>query len=79
MYRCQKCGKVSGANKRANFVTTLKKKFKHPERPYGNFVKGDDGKWFMTPDRGGVGYQIVKEIRVCEKCKPTIPEAKIVS
>jgi hypothetical protein len=67
MFICEQCGAVSQRGEKS--VTVVIERVKHifPSRADANrFHRA--GKIEITPDFGGTGFQIAKEIRVHERC-----------
>lgn len=60
MFKCQRCGKTTAPYETENKVVVIK-------RPvtYSNMVKNKNGK---LEEKITYGYEIEKEISVCEKC-----------
>lgn len=70
MFRCQMCGKVSGAGTKSKkiVVATREREYKgnmdeFPQRRGGRFREPRKPR-----DRGGRGHEIVKELMVCASC-----------
>lgn len=70
MFRCQMCGKVSGAGTKSKkvVVATREREYKgnmdeFPQRRGGRFREPRKPR-----DRGGKGHEIVKELMVCGTC-----------
>lgn len=70
MFRCQMCGKVSGAGVKSKkvVVATREREYKgnldeFPQRRGGRFREPRKPR-----DRGGRGHEIVKELMVCTAC-----------
>lgn len=70
MFRCQMCGKVSGARVKAAKVIVASR----PKEYKGNIEEFTGRRFgrFRQPskprDRGGRGHEIVKELMVCGAC-----------
>lgn len=70
MFRCQMCGKVSGAGTKSTKVTVASREREYkgniedfPQRRFGRFREPRKPR-----DRGGKGHEIVKELMVCRTC-----------
>ncbi len=61
MYTCGDCGKTTAAKQKMLRRVTKTRNVEYPERAYKH--KRD-----MIDDPGGVGFETVTEIPVCEKC-----------
>lgn len=59
MFICQSCNKIIGPR-----VSPIIKVVETREKVYPNMPR-EDG----TVEYGGVGWEIVKEIKLCSKCK----------
>ena len=76
MFRCQMCGKVSGARVKAVKVITASR----PKEYKGNIEEFAGRRFgrFRQPskprDRGGRGHEIVKELMVCKECAESYRE-----
>lgn len=68
MYICQDCGKNSQLGEKSYPVVVETREHKFPFRSKVHRLVRD-GKVEWHDDPGGVGQQIVKEIRVCRDCK----------
>ena len=70
MFRCQMCGSVVPAGKRANKVVVATRPRTYPSRGGGD--RGGFRGRFREPkpeyDKGGVGREIVRELAVCDSC-----------
>jgi len=66
MYICEHCSKQTSAGQPAYFITIETRKKIYPERfcmtPNGKTKTG------IIIDNGGIGFETVREIQVCEKC-----------
>ena len=76
MFRCQMCGKVSGAREKAIKVIAASR----PKEYKGNIEEFTGRRFgrFRQPskprDRGGRGHEIVKELMVCKACAESYRE-----
>jgi len=68
MFICQSCGNATAPNTRCNKIVIQEKVVIHPFRARANRIRFTDGRWEDTPDMGGKGSQIVREISVCVNC-----------
>jgi hypothetical protein len=80
MFRCEKCNKVSRPREKGVLLVTERREHIFPFRKDANLVRqgpvdkaGGIHLWrpkktIRTSDRGGIGLQIVKEMRVCGRC-----------
>lgn len=68
MFICDRCKNPAPPNTRCNRIVVDVKDMEHPFRSRANRIKKEDGKWEAVPDQGGIGKQIVREIKVCQKC-----------
>ncbi len=60
MFKCQRCGKVTAPYENENKVTIIKRPVS-----YSNMVKNKNDR---LEEKITQGYEIEKEISVCEKC-----------
>jgi len=73
MFRCQKCGTIvaSGIRSHKLVVQTREKTYtaREPERPQGRYARRKNRhKKKQNYDRGGHGYETVRELTVCPSC-----------
>lgn len=61
-FRCEKCARTSMHGEPSNRIVVETKEHEHPFRKDAN----RDG----SPDKGGRGAQIAKEMTVCSQCLP---------
>lgn len=80
VFRCQSCNKLSRPNEPATTIVVETRMHTFPWRkdanrfrvgsiPSPNGVIFRPAKLVTTNDRGGVGNQIVREIKVCVRCR----------
>ena len=68
MFRCEFSGKMSQPGERCNKVVAKRRKVEYSFRSKINKRKNEEGRTEWTPDKGGTGYEIVKEISVRDEC-----------
>lgn len=64
MFNCGKCTKPVGPGIQQRKVVVKTRRVSYPERLTSN----------KTVDPGGEGYEIVKEIAVCEQCESSLED-----
>ena len=67
MYRCQQCFTLVSANQPSFLLTVQSRSKEYPKRQKVQSYQ-KDGRACLADDSGGRGYEIVKEIRVCQSC-----------
>lgn len=76
-YRCDVCNKAVKAGTACNKKAAKIRKRYYSEREYAKrtivYEKGKKKKKWI-PDPGGVGWEIVTEIKCCPECAPKISE-----
>lgn len=74
MFNCEVCGRTTKHGEKCNLIVADQKMVQHPWRSGVNKIRNPEtDKIEYTPDPGGKGYQIVKEIRACGDCKTFSP------
>lgn len=76
MFNCQVCGKSSKPREKCHLILAKRKKVSHPFRSSANQLRNLETRRIdYIADSGGIGWQIVKELRACERCKHYSPLA----
>jgi len=64
MFNCGRCGRTTDLGEKGSLIVTEKRdKEYQPKDRHGNLITDRNGASITTK-----GWEIVKEIRVCEKC-----------
>lgn len=72
MYRCELCNAIVKPKISAITYIAKKRRKTYPYRKYANqrIVQiGSKKKRIRTDDRGGVGWEIVDELKICPTCQ----------
>ena len=72
MYRCDLCNAIVKPKISAIIHIVKKRRKAYPYRKYANqgmIHQGGKKKKIKTDDCGGVGWEIVDELKICPKCK----------
>jgi len=72
MYRCELCNAIVKPKTSAIIYIAKKRHKTYPYRKYANqgmIQLGGKKKKIRTDDYGGVGWEIVEELKICPKCK----------
>ena len=78
MFICSFCCKSSSLQEKCTPIITKRRLHQHPFRPKINRKRGEDGKWMLTPDTGGRGWQIAEEKKACSQCRDKIQAGTII-
>jgi hypothetical protein len=80
MYRCEICGELSQPYQPAHRIAYETRRTFYPKRPKANacYKRLKDGgtKFVRRDDRGGTGYEIVREVTACGRCAARIAERR---
>lgn len=80
-FRCEVCNKPAPAGTSCNKKVSRIRHRVYSEREYAKrtivYEKGKKKKKWI-PDPGGVGWEIVSEVRCCPSCASKFPEPKMV-
>lgn len=69
LYKCELCGQQQPPRTPSNLLPIQTKTYQHPKRARVYRVKDSyTGKVMTLDDPGGVGEQIVREVRCCARC-----------
>ena len=68
MFRCEFSGKMAQPGERCNKVVVKRRKVEYPFRSKISKRINEEGRIEWIPDKGGFGYETVKEIFVRDEC-----------
>jgi hypothetical protein len=69
MYRCKSCGGVVGPRNPALWITVETREMHYRPREHANKIRiSGKKKPLLRIDPGGVGNEIVRELKVCGSC-----------